>query len=568
MTGGRGNSSATKWNMIGASLSQPWLQLSPNATLTVLAGTHGGATAWSYYDLLTVSMKMAERLSALGITRGDRVAIALPTGPHTVALMLGAWLCGAAFSIFPAGLTGGRRPKISPGRLRASLEKLKPALSILADEAAREIAPTNTRSYILREILATTPRPLTFVRTTPDDVAFVQFTSGSTDSEPKGAIIRHSQLSDNIEGIGDKIDLRDHDSMVSWAPLHHDMGLISLLLPLRYGLPITLIPTETFGRRPGIWLETISKTRGTLSAAPPFAFALLAKRPPFCVASELDLSSWRYAWVGAEPIFRSQLEDFYRTYQPCGLKRRVLQPTYGLAESVVAVASGRHDEEPVVLSLDARIFGKSGLVRECTPDTAQCIELIGCGVPNRNLEVRIGDGDGNELGPDLQGRILIRGPSVSEGYYGANSVREPDEWFDTGDLGFIHDSQVFVSGRIKELIKRSGVGIAPQEIEHVIEQNLAMRTGRAAAFSYFNHTLMREVIIVLIEMRPDPKVASGVAENLGRVLAEEVNVQVDVLHFVPLNGIPRTSSGKLQRGLARERYLAGFYGDVRTGEFI
>jgi acyl-CoA synthetase (AMP-forming)/AMP-acid ligase II len=340
------------------------------------------------------------------------------------------------------------------------------------------------------------------------------------------------------------------------------MGLIAVLLALYYGLDLVLIPTEAFVRRPGIWLDSISHFHGTISPAPPFAFNLLAKRR----ANKdklLDLSSWRYAWVGAEPIFPSQLSVFEDVYRSSALSANVLQGAYGLAESVVVVSCGAAGQKRLVLDLDLDELRQTGKVLPTR--FGKTVQFVGCGSPNRNMEVRIVDENGSDTESNSQGRILIRGPSVTRGYLNDPDPRNTASWLDTGDIGFFFDKQLFISGRSKDLIKRGGVGIAPHEIEWIVEQTLGLRTGRAVALSYLNPICANEEIIVLVESRT---LEQGALENVVAEVSRYAGVQLDTIRCVGLGGIPRTASGKLCRGLARELFLCGEYDRTRRRENV
>jgi fatty-acyl-CoA synthase len=530
-----------------------------NNSVTVLAGAHGPETTIAVSELIADAISLAHRLEALGIGDGDRIAILMPTGPASIVAILASWRAHAAFSMLPWAVGNGGS-KIAVHKLCQALDALQPKVVLVTPSSADIIDRSRFPSTRFLVIDCPDDRrlPADASRCLPDDIAFIQFTSGSTDAGAKGVVVRHAQLADNIVGIGAKIQVEPMDVMVSWAPLHHDMGLIALLLSLYYGLSVVLIPTESFGRRPAIWLEAIDRFRGALSPAPPFAFQLLAKRSALRNRS-LDLSSWRYAWVGAEPIFPSQLSAFETVYRQAGLRENVLQGTYGLAEAVVIVSNGRAGQPRLTLAIDGVLLRETGQVSPCERTRPGAVEVIGCGSPNRNMEVRIADEAGNGVGEGLRGRILIRGPSVTEGYFGHPDPRPAHEWLDTGDLGFLFEGQIFVIGRTKDLVKRGGVGVAPQEIEWVVEQTLGLRTGRAAAFSYLRPERSKEEIVVLVEDHASRQEDHQLVQRVVSAIVQDVGVQIDLLRFVGLNAIPRTSSGKLRRNETRELFLAGKY---------
>jgi fatty-acyl-CoA synthase len=534
-------------------------------SVTVLAGTHGHETTATISELSASAIGLSQQLRALGVGAGDRIAILMPTSPSSIIAMLAAWYARAAFSMLPWSVGSGGA-KIAVQKLYQALEALKPKVVIVGVGSPKIIDWSRFPSIkILNVDLPTQSLSEAAIAAAPrrDDLAFIQFTSGSTGSGAKGVVVRHGQLADNIIGIGEKIKIERSDVMVSWAPLHHDMGLVALLLSLYFELPLVLIPTESFGRRPTLWLEAIDRFKGTLSPAPPFAFQLLARRRAMR-HGKLDLSSWRYAWVGAEPIFPSQLSAFEEAYKDTGLRDNVLQGTYGLAEAVVVVSNGEAGRPRLTLAIDSVVLRETGKVVLCDRSSPGALDVVGCGTPNRNMQVRIASDAGEAVGEGMRGRILIRGPSVTEGYFGRGEPRAADAWLDTGDLGFLLEGQIFIIGRTKDLVKRAGVGVAPQEIEWVVEQTLGLKTGRAAAFSYLRPEHNREEIVVLVEDRLSQQEDGQVVQQVVNAVAQEVGVQIDALRFVGLNTIPRTSSGKLKRNEARELFLAGKYDNAEA----
>ena len=536
-----------------------------NNSVTVLAGTHGPEATTTVSELRASAISLAQQLKTLGIGCSDRVALVMPTSPASIVAILASWHARAAFSMLPWAVGNGSS-KIAIQKLYQALDALQPKAILVARSSANIIDPSRFPSARILSVDFPDHRFSELAdaaNSKPDDLAFIQFTSGSTGAAANGVIVRHAQLADNIVGIGEKIQIQQADVMVSWAPLHHDMGLVALLLSLYYGLSLVLIPTESFGRRPAVWLEAIDRFSGTLSPAPPFAFQLLARRPALRNGS-LDLSSWRYAWVGAEPIFPSQLSAFEDVYRQAGLRENVLQGTYGLAEAVVVVSNGQAGQPRLNLTIDGALLRETGRVALCERSRPGAVEVVGCGTPNRNTEVRIADEAGNAAGEGVRGRILIRGPSVTEGYFGRLELRAADEWLDTGDLGFLFEGQIFVIGRTKDLVKRAGVGVAPHEIEWVVEQTLGLKTGRAAAFSYLNAEHSREEIVVLVEDRASRQHDNQLVRHVVSAVAQNVGVQIDALRFVGLNTIPRTSSGKLRRNEARELFLAGKYDNTEA----
>jgi acyl-CoA synthetase (AMP-forming)/AMP-acid ligase II len=360
----------------------------------------------------------------------------------------------------------------------------------------------------------------------PADLAFIQFTSGSTGGVAKGAEVRFGQLQSNLDALADRVAISSDDRMVSWAPLYHDMGLMAVLIALRRGADLVLIETEHFVRRPASWLEAISTYKGTITTAPPTALKLLTHRH----AKDVDLSSLRYGWIGGEAVFPVVLKGFSERYASSGLGEFVLQPTYGMAETVVGVSCG----DP----------GAPWRISD---------EIISCGRPLEGMQVQIADADGHALAEAEMGRVLVRGHSVISGDLGLPRF-EDGGWYDTGDIGFMKDGHLYVSGRVKDVLKRGAESYPAHLVESVAEDALGLRTGRAAAFASFRPDLAKEEIVVLVEERDwsgdhARRVATAVMETLG--------LQLDVIRAVESGRLPRTSSGKLMRQLISAQYREG-----------
>ena len=473
---------------------------------------------------------VANTLKVQGVAPGDRVALWLSSGIDQVAAALGCWMVGAAFCILPsfAGRSGSDR---AVERVQDVMSVLKPRLAI---QSSADPLPS-----IVTEILATltldgqdsippgndeAAPPLG--DRDPDDLAFIQFTSGSTGGMAKGAEVRFGQLLANLDALARRIGMTQDDRMVSWAPLYHDMGLMAVLLSLRTGADLVLIETEHFVRRPSAWLENLTQYKGTVTTGPPTALKLLTRRR----AKDVDLSSLRYAWIGGEAVFPVVLQAFEDCYADAGLRKGVMQPTYGMAETVVGISCG-HQEAPWV--------EKNG--------------IISCGAVLDNMEVRIANDDGAPVDPGQEGRILTRGPSVISGYLGLPRF-DKGGWLDTGDLGFMSDGLLFVSGRIKDVIKRGAESFPAALVETIAEDALDLRTGRTAVFATLRPDLGKEEIVLLVEARG---LETEQARQVAGAVMKELGLQIDVIRAVKGGRLPRTSSGKLMRPHTAALYRDG-----------
>lgn len=478
----------------------------------------------------TYANSIADLLKSQGVKPGDRVALWLSGGLDNVAAMLGCWMAGATFCILPsyAGRTDTER---SQNRTENVLSVLRPKLLVQSPSSMLPEQITGPYETMVltgvEEETVDTPFPATqVIAGSPDDMAFVQFTSGSTGGDARGAVVNFGQLKANLDSLAKRTAMSDRDCMVSWAPLYHDMGLMAVLLSLSCGSDLVLMETDVFVRRPSAWLEAISTFRGTVSTAPPTALKLLSRRK----AKNVDLGSWRYAWIGGESVFPSVLDSFEHAYSPAGLAKGVLQPTYGMAETVVGISCGEPDSLWSV---------KDG--------------VVSCGAPLDGMDFQVVKENGDPVAKGIEGRVMVRGPSVMKGYLDQPKFGE-NTWFETGDLGFYRNGLLFITGRIKDVLKRGAESFPAALIEVVAEDALGLRTGRVAAFANRRADLGKEEIVLLVESKDwDEQNARIVAA----AVASEIGLQVDVIRNAQGGRLPRTSSGKLMRQQTAALYREG-----------
>lgn len=472
---------------------------------------------------------VADLLKSRGVQPGDRVAMWLTEGENQIAAMFGCWAVGVAFCVLPsfAGRSNTERSQLRVDNVWSVLQPrllLKDADTDLPDILVGAVDVLELPSLDVSVDETVDLRSLVSDRG-PDDMAFVQFTSGSTGGA-KGAVVRFGQLMANLEAIAKRTDLAPADRMVTWAPLYHDMGLMAVLLPLSCGAGLVLMETDHFVRRPSAWLEAISKYQGTHSTAPPTALKLLSRRK----AANVDLGSWRYAWIGGESVFPKVLDDFEQAYAPAGLAKGVMQPTYGMAETVVGISCG-------------------------APNSPWRVEegAVSCGPPLDGMEVQIIDPASAPVAKGKEGQIIVRGPSVMAGYLGQPQFDE-NAWFETGDLGFMSNGLLYVTGRIKDVLKRGAESFPASLVEVVAEEALGLRSGRAAVFSIPRVDLGKEEIVLLVEGR---NWQDRDARTVAAAVARELGLQIDVIRSANNARLPRTSSGKLMRQKAAALYQEG-----------
>ncbi len=376
-------------------------------------------------------------------------------------------------------------------------------------------------------------------------------------------LLTHDNLLANLRAIAAGLALEPTDVGVSWLPLYHDMGLIgSWLLCLHHALPLTLLPPTAFLARPERWLWAIHERRATLSGAPNFAYELCARRLPDAAIEGLDLSCWRAALNGAEPVSPATLDRFSARFGPAGFRRQALLPVYGLAECAVALSFPPLGRGPRIDRVSRRHLERDARALPAADDDATAVELVSVGRELPEHELRIVDQAGGELGERSVGRLLFRGPSATAGYYrnpeATAAITLPGGWLDSGDLAYRADGEIHVCGRRKDLIIKAGRNLAPQEIEQAAADVEGIRRGCVVAFGVPSPALGTEALVVVAETRVvDPVAREQLASALVAHLAEAVDVPPDEVVLVAPGSVPKTSSGKLRRSAARQLFLSG-----------
>jgi 1-acyl-sn-glycerol-3-phosphate acyltransferase len=399
----------------------------------------------------------------------------------------------------------------------------------------------------------------------PSDPALIQYTSGST-GDPKGVLLRHENLLANVRAIGGVVRITPTDVGVSWLPLYHDMGLIGAwLTPLVYGFPVAIFSPLAFLARPERWLWTIHRRRGTVSPAPNFAYELAARKVQDADVEGLDLSSWRAALNGAEPVSEKTLDRFQKKFERHGFRRTSFLPVYGLAEASLLLAAPELGSGVRVEAFDRASFESSGEARPPSGDGLEPLRLVSLGRAIPGHEVRIVDERGEVVPERREGRLVFRGPSVTPGYYrnerATAAVLSEDGFFDSGDRAFFAEGELFVTGRAKDLIIKGGRNLIPQELEAAASEVPGVRAGSVVSFGVDDPSLGTERVVLVVETREeDEERRSRIASEVERRVAELVGVPPDDVLVVAPRTLPKTSSGKIRRSACRALYLRGELG--------
>jgi fatty-acyl-CoA synthase len=521
---------------------------------------------FSFEALEREAERRAGKLAGLGLQRGDRVALVIADPAEFVLSFLGAAIGGMVpVPIYPRA---SFKAKNAYENTVAHIVRAAGAKLLLSTEAAKQVMEEvleldvgGAKLALLSDLEAATPKPYADRSTIrPEDLCFLQFTSGST-SLPKGVMVTHGNLVANARaflGPGG-CDRRDDDVAVGWLPLYHDMGLIGFVLgTIICDIPTVLIPTEAFGRRPNIWLETLHQHKATITFAPNFAYALATKRARDKDLEGLDLSSMRVAGCGAEPINPKVMREFARRFARCGFPAEALLPAYGMAEATLAITFHPMFAPLITDTVDSeRMQHGEAVKRTVDPTDPQLtVELVCCGTAFPGHEVKIVGEQGQTLGERQVGEVWTRGPSITSGYFNspeATAEAWTDGWLHTGDLGYLADGMLYVCGRSKDLIIIRGANFYPQDIEWAVSEIEGVRRDNVVAFSVMRDG--EETLVVSAEG------ASGDAPELRRAIAAKVaetsGLTVGHVAVVRIGSLPKTSSGKVQRRRTKMLFETG-----------
>jgi len=515
---------------------------------------------WS--EVLERAQGVAGGLKEIGVRIGDRVPLIYPT-------------CGEFFDAFFGILAAGAVPVplYPPVRLGRLAEYTERTAAMLGAVGARLVLADRRVNRLLGEAVeaagpvhgcldvGSLPAVGTLeAEVGSGDLALVQFSSGTT-VDPKPVALSHRAViaqTIRLNGFWPDGNGLVH-SGVSWLPLYHDMGLIGCVFPaLERPAVLTLIPPEVFVARPAVWLQTISRHRATVSPAPNFAYGLCVEKIRDEEMEDVDLSSWRVALNGAEPVAPRVLRRFRGRFSRWGFRAEALTPVYGLSEASLAVTFSEIDRP-----FSSRFFDREELTgADRAVETAGGVEMVSLGRPLDGFDIRIVDRERRDLPEGRVGRVLVSGPSLMDGYLGMEESTDEvlcDGWLDTGDVGFLLEGELFLTGREKDVLILRGRNHSPVEVEHALDRVAGVRTGCSAAVSFLPEDGDTEMFIVLVEARHEVEESTypEIAKALEREVRAATGLQPDRVDVLAPGTLPRTSSGKIRRREALRRWRGG-----------
>jgi 1-acyl-sn-glycerol-3-phosphate acyltransferase len=548
------------------------VQRHPDRPHIVLQDEQGNERVVTYAELDQAARAIGAGLIERGLEPGRAAAIMLPTGVEYFYSFFGILLAG--------GIPVPIYPPARASQLEDHLHRHAGILSNALTQILITVPQAKALSLLMKPKVATlkqivTPAELmrpgaaaTAPRARPQDIAMLQYTSGST-GNPKGVVLTHANLLINIRAMGRALRVTPADVFVSWLPLYHDMGLIGAWMgSLIYGFKYPVMSPLTFLSRPERWLRTIHRHGGTLSGGPNFCYELCLRRIQDADIEGLDLSSWRFAFNGAEPVSPDTMAAFTQRFAPYGFKSEAMAPVYGLAEATLGVAFPPPLRGPKLDRVDRERFARGGRAVPVPPEHEDALTFVACGYPIPGHQLRVVDGAGHELPEREEGHIQFSGPSVTSGYH-----RNPEatrdllrgEWMNTGDYGYVAEGDVHITGRIKDTIIRAGRNIHPYELEEAVGNLDGIRKGCVAVFGSRDRRAGTEKIVVLAETREtDAARREALRGSINDLAVAIIGAAPDDIVLAGPGTVLKTSSGKIRRAASREVYEHGGGGGTRA----
>jgi fatty-acyl-CoA synthase len=541
----------------------------------------------TFGELASAAQKCAEELGRRGIPAGGRVALMLPTSRQFFVCFAGILLAGAVpVPIYPpfradrieeyaerqsailsnAGvclLLTFRRAEAVANLLKPRVKSLEEVVDAekLLDAAEKEppLAPGALPAFLSGSRVRKA-----------SDIALLQYTSGST-GDPKGVVLTHANLLANMRAIAEAVQLSPSDVGVSWLPLYHDMGLIGAWLTLlMYGIPLVVMSPLAFLTRPERWLQAISKYKGTIGAAPNFAFELCVRKITDKAMEGVDLSSMRAVMNGAEPVNPETLERFVKRFAPYGFKPEAMLPVYGLAEASLGVTFPPLYRGPKIDRIEREKFATQSRALPARAEDENTISFVSSGVALPRHEVVITDNEGKPVSERIEGFLWFRGASATTGYYrneeataklfaGGPPVAEGGyPWVNSGDRAYQADGEIYITGRVKDIIIKGGRNLYPHEVEELASRVEGIRKGCVVAFGLEGEETGTEKLVIVAETREDDRAKrAALVASVNEEVSRGLGLPPDRVELIRPGSIPKTSSGKLRREETKQLYLAG-----------
>ncbi|MCX7185544.1 MAG: fatty acyl-AMP ligase [Nitrosospira sp.] len=548
-----------------------------NTLTDALEYAASGSTGFNFYDakgnlrsvlpyraLRQNALISARRLAGLGLARGDRVALIADTTPEFVELFFACRYAGLVPFAMPVPVNLGSHV-VYVQQLRGILEGSKASVALAnvdyinflreAAEGVQGLQWVGTPEELGNlPALDVTPQP-----NHPDEIAYLQFTSGSTRA-PRGVIITERALMSNLQGIvRSGLEIRPGDRCASWLPFYHDMGLVGMVMaPMVAQVSVDYLATRDFAIRPLQWLKLISRNRSTVAFSQPFGLKLCTLRVRDSDLEDLDLSCWRAAGVGAEMIRPDTLRNFAEKFAPAGFDARAFLPCYGLAESTLAVTFSKVGEGFKSLQIDAGMLVDRKMAVRLQAEGRKYNEFVNCGRALPGHTVKVVDDAGQEVSDLKLGSVLVNGSSIMTGYFNnpedTRKTLRPGHWLDTGDLGFLFEGDLYVTGRRIDVIIVNGRNIRAQDIEELAEQQPEVRTREASAFGITDANDATTIVLVIECRLTSVTDRQSLTSRLQRLVYMAFGVNC-LVELVPPHTLPRTSSGKLSRFAARQGFI-------------
>lgn len=515
----------------------------------------------SYRQVRLMAISVARRMQGLNLPRGSKVAMVADTTPEFIVFFFACQYAGLVPVPLPAVVNvGGQEAFVY--QLRGFIQDCQASIALTSSRFVNYLAESCFDIDLVFEgmykdfvKLPEDHRPLQPIG--PDEVAYVQYTSGST-RFPRGVMMHSKAVMANLAGILKYgVKMNPEDRACSWLPFYHDMGLVGkVMAPLASQCSVDFLNTREFAVRPRMWLQLMSDSKATVSFSPPFGYELCARRVRAKQAKLYDLSNWRVAGVGAEMIRSDILNNFATALEPANFNRSTFLPCYGMAECALATTFSKLDEVFETDTVDRDQFAEQGVAVNRT-DTKSLRTLVSCGSALPEHEIQIRDTDNQKLPDRHVGTVFLSGPSLMQGYLNKPSLTEEalvDGWLNTGDLGYMADGRLYVTGRSKDMIIINGRNIWPQDLECVAESQLNVRSGDALAFALCDDTATNQAVVVVQVREQDQQKRAQLISSIQRTVHQDFGIHCHV-QLVPAHTLPRTSSGKLSRSKARFNFM-------------